>query len=374
MAQRNTVISISKALAIILMVIGHAEGPGLLLNFLYTFHMPLFFIAAGYFFSEKNLADPWGFCKRRFKGLYIPFLKWSLIYLLLHNVWHHFGILNETYGNWTNGVTHPYSWGTAIERLWLIIFTMSGYDEFMAGAFWFFRGLLVASILYLVLHKLFYKTGKLSNTQVTLAIMLLVIAFNAFRFANNLKVPAIPNGGLRETWGIFFFGAGVLFRKYEGLFKRKWWLLAVSFLIILGAGILHTSGMNNRGKFIDLLTLPITGCVGFLMTYWLSGYLDVIGGKFKNLLCYIGDNTLYILIWHIPAYKIVSLMKIHYYDLDPLQIGCHMVIHYNNTDFFWVLYSIAGTAIPLTIIYCWRKFRSKPLLSGKLNLRVRPQN
>ena len=52
---RNTVIAIAKGIAIILMVIGHADAPGLLTNFIYTFHMPLFFMAAGYFFNYKYL-------------------------------------------------------------------------------------------------------------------------------------------------------------------------------------------------------------------------------------------------------------------------------------------------------------------------------
>lgn len=359
MAQRNAVISICKGLAIILMVIGHAEGPELLLNFLYTFHMPLFFIAAGYFFSQKALDDPWGFCRKRFKGLYIPFLKWSLIYLVLHNIWHYFGILNESYGNWTGGVTHPYSWHEAADRLLRIAFGMAGYDEFMAGAFWFFRGLLVASIAYLCLRKLFEERTTLTGTGATLTILALVIAFNAFRFANGLKIPYIANGGLRETWGLFFFGAGVLFRRYEPLFRRRWPLLLVAFLLILGAGKLHTCGMNNHGKMIDLLTLPLTGAVGFLMTYWTAGYIDASGGWLRRLLCYIGDHTLYILLWHIPAFKVVSLMKIHYYQLDPAQIGCHMVIHFNNTDFFWVLYSIAGVALPLLAYRVWQSARAR---------------
>ena len=356
---RNPVFSICKAIGIILMVIGHAEAPELLCNFLYTFHMPLFFIAAGYFFTKKNLDDPWTFCKKRFAGLYIPFLKWSFIYLVLHNFWHATGILNETYGNWTGGVTHPYSWSSAANRLLQIVFTMSGYDEFMAGAFWFFRGLLVASILYLVLHKLIVSKTNIKGAWITLAIMVGVICFNAFRFANGLKIPFFPNGGLRETWGVFFFGAGVLFRRYEGIFVRKWYLTVLCFLFILGAAKLHTCGMNNQGKLIDLVTLPLTGCIGFLMTYWTAGYINLLGGGLRKLLCFIGDNTLYVLLWHIPAYKLVSLLKIHYYDLDPLQIGSHMVIHYNNTDFFWVLYSIVGIGVPLGIIMVWRVFRKR---------------
>lgn len=357
MTRRNTVFSICKGLGIILMVVGHAECPELLGNFLYTFHMPLFFIAAGYFFSDRSLADPWKFCSRRVRGLYVPFVTWSLIYLVLHNLWHALGILNEQYGNWTGGVTHPYGWHEACDRLLRIFIGMSGYDEFMAGAFWFFRGLLVASVAYLLLRRLLDGRTRLNGTGATLVIMALALGFNAFRFANNLTVPLIPNGGLRETWGLFFFGAGVLFRRYEHLFRRRWPLLLAAFLLILLAGKLHTCGMNNRGKMIDLLTLPLTGSIGFLMTYWLSGYIDVLGGALRRLLCHIGDHTLYILLWHIPAYKLVSWLKIQYYGLDPAQIGCHMVIHENNTDFFWILYSVAGVAVPLLLLALWRYAR-----------------
>ena len=188
MATRNTVLSICKGIGIILMVVGHAEAPELITNFIYTFHMPLFFIAAGYFFTEKSLSDPWNFCKKRVMGLYVPFLKWSLVYLLLHNFWHALGILNEEFGNWEGGVTHPYSWHDAMSRLLQIIFTMSGYDEFMAGAFWFFRGLLLASIGYLLLHKLLDGKARLGGVGVSVAILVVVLAFNAFRFANNLKI------------------------------------------------------------------------------------------------------------------------------------------------------------------------------------------
>lgn len=79
---RNTTISILKGIAIILMVIGHAEAPEMLTNFIYTFHMPLFFMAAGYFFDRKYLSQPGVFIGKRIKGLYLPFLKWSILLLL----------------------------------------------------------------------------------------------------------------------------------------------------------------------------------------------------------------------------------------------------------------------------------------------------
>ena len=76
---RNTVISICKALAIILMVIGHADCPGWLSAFLYEFHMPVFFVTAGYFFSVRYLSDEATFVKKRLRGLYVPFVKWGFL-------------------------------------------------------------------------------------------------------------------------------------------------------------------------------------------------------------------------------------------------------------------------------------------------------
>ena len=44
--KHDSSISICKGLAIILMVIGHAEAPGAISAFIYEFHMPLFFITS----------------------------------------------------------------------------------------------------------------------------------------------------------------------------------------------------------------------------------------------------------------------------------------------------------------------------------------
>ena len=110
MGKRDTTISICKALGIILMVITHSGSPGKLCAFAYEFHMPLFFITAGYFFSLRYLNDEATFIKKRIKGLYIPFIKWSVIFLIIHNWLFKLGILNEKFGNIGGGVTHPYSW------------------------------------------------------------------------------------------------------------------------------------------------------------------------------------------------------------------------------------------------------------------------
>lgn len=83
---RNMLVDTGKGIAIILMCIGHAYCPDALFYFIYMFHMAFFFMMSGYFFSDKNLDNPKAFVWKRITGLWVPFVKWGLIFVLLHNV------------------------------------------------------------------------------------------------------------------------------------------------------------------------------------------------------------------------------------------------------------------------------------------------
>ena len=82
----NTSVNYLKALGISLMVLGHSGIIDHEISFIYMFHMPLFFIASGYCFKEKYLSAPRQYLYNKVKGIYWPYVKWSLLFLLLHNV------------------------------------------------------------------------------------------------------------------------------------------------------------------------------------------------------------------------------------------------------------------------------------------------
>ena len=118
--------------------------------------------------------------------------------------------------------------------------------------------------------------------------------------------------------------------------------------------------MNWRSSFIQFISLPVPAICGFLMTYNIAHYLNKHEGIVKRFLVYCGDNTLPIFVFHIISYKVVSLIKIWYYDLDFAQIGCHMVIHdHAKEDCFWILYTIAGVGIPLGWTWCYRRIKTR---------------
>ncbi len=366
--KRDTVISICKGIAIILMVVAHAEAPGWLCKFIFEFHMPLFFITAGYFFSLKYLDNEATFVKKRIKGLYLPFVKWSVFFLLIHNLMFKIGILNETYGNEMGGVTHPYSWHQIQQNLWNIVTAMGGYDQFLCGAFWFFRGLFVASILYLIIYKVLdsciaSSRYKKSIPYLICIVMLLLCGWKTYE---GLRVITLVQGGYRDMMGCFFFGCGFIFRQYADSYraaiKRRgaivWSSILMGVVVYLFSKHL-TANMNWRSNYTQFLSLPVPALLGFLMTYNVSMLLDKKDHWLKRFLVYTGDHTLNIFIFHIVSYKVVSLIKIWYYALDMRQIGCHMVIHdYSQQDAFWVLYTIAGVGIPLLVTWLCERWRA----------------
>lgn len=56
-------------------------------------------------------------------------------------------------------------------------------------------------------------------------------------------------------------------------------------------------------------------------------------------------------------------MKIWWYDLPFAQIGCHMVIHDHRPDLFWIIYTIAGVALPLLGLIAVRKVKTSGILN-----------
>lgn len=375
--KRDSSISICKGLAIILMVIGHAEAPGALSAFIYEFHMPLFFITAGYFFNLKYLNDEATFVKRRLKGLYVPFVKWALFFLVIHNLMFKWGILNEKYGNFQGGVTHPFSWHQLQQNFWNIITSMGGYDEFLAGAFWFFRALLVASILFLVLYKLGVLADKKlcrlfnkswSDCQASPAtalrigsgIVVVLFLVMIWKSSEQLRIITLVQGGDRDLMGCMFFGIGFLLRYGLKRIPQSWWLTLAYAAVVAAGAKWFTASMTFRISLHHVLALPVPALLGFLMTYNISTLINRRDNVLKRFLVYCGDNTLCVFVFHIVAFKVVSLIKIWYYGLDWLQIGCHMVIHeHSQEDLFWIFYSIVGVGLPLGVNYLYHKLRTR---------------
>ena len=79
MKERVHWIDIAKGLGIIAVVIGHIYHNKTMFNWLYSFHMPLFFFVAGYLYKQKDMLPD---LKRRIQTIVIPYFSLGSIVLL----------------------------------------------------------------------------------------------------------------------------------------------------------------------------------------------------------------------------------------------------------------------------------------------------
>ena len=142
----NPIINYLKALGIILMVFGHSESAiPHAMSFVQMFHMPLFFIASGYCFKEKYILAPKSYVYNKVKGIYWPYVKWSLLFLLLHNVCFNLHLYSDQYG-WKEYVSHLYAPSEFLSLATSIIFKMQGHEQLLGG-YWFMNALFFGSLI-----------------------------------------------------------------------------------------------------------------------------------------------------------------------------------------------------------------------------------
>lgn len=84
MNKRIEWIDIAKAVAIVLVGIGHYSCPKILMAFIYSFHMPLFFILSGITFNTSKYTFQQFFI-RKLKTLVFPWCLAVVLYTVFQN-------------------------------------------------------------------------------------------------------------------------------------------------------------------------------------------------------------------------------------------------------------------------------------------------
>ena len=113
--------------------------------FIQMFHMPLFFIASGYCFKPKYLDAPKQYLYNKVKGIWWPYVKWGLLFLLLHNLFFQLNLYNDQYG-YHGAVSHPYSFYGIYHTAFAIVTRMQGAEQLLGG-YWFLNALFFGSLI-----------------------------------------------------------------------------------------------------------------------------------------------------------------------------------------------------------------------------------
>ena len=336
-------IAIAKAIGITLMVTCHAGIPNAhIIGFIYVFHMPLFFFCSGYFYKEisqwNNLKQ---YISRRFSALYIPYLKYSLAFILLNNIFIRLHIHTTAYG--------------FTDYLWHIIraVTMNEYEEPMLRPFWFLKALLLSSISIAFLSFIHNKYSKFFNIKILLVI---VLAITILLMLWNIQLPLIGNCSL-ITFGMVYLYSGYLYRQHEGHLQLKAPMLIFIFMIVILGSFLFQGIIDMRYTTIAN-TIPyfILSILGIIIVLDISKRFNrSLPPKIRYSLYYIGNHTMPILALHLLVFKLGNYIKILIYNLPISKLSEHTIIHEHNS-YFWIIYLIIGITIPLLLNHLHNKF------------------
>ena len=330
---RDDSVSIAKGIAIILMVLAHARFSVYGQNFINMFHMPLFFFFSGYCFKEKYLTDAKGFAIKRFMGVYFPFVKWSLLFLLLHNVFFYLNIYNDEYG-FCGKVSHLYTIPEFFNRALHITTALSGNEQLLGG-YWFLHSLFFGAFL-------FYGVLKLCNRPIFGGVFLLVTCFISLYIKKGVPYFGI---GARELLAAAFMVAGFAYKKYGCRWHNRPVLIPFASTLIITGSVFWQCEMISL-TWQKVIPYTISSLAGTLMVFSISTFV-IRFNKLKRLIVFIGNHTLEILTWHFLCFKLVSLLIVGVYSLPIEQLAEFPVIEEYAYAGWWTLYLIVGVSLPL---------------------------
>lgn len=335
-------ITLTKAFGIILMVFAHSlieETP--MWSAIFAFHMPLFFIMSGYCFKEKYLSDAKTFFIRKIKGIYLPFVLFSIPYVLMHNVFCQWNIYDPEaiYG---------------IKKIALDIVrivTRMSHDESLLGTFCFLKHMFYGYIIYYVLLRVL--KGRIMPTTLILLVLSELATLVHFR------IPYF-NVSYISFFSAFFIAFGYWWKKSEWPLQI-WWVWPAGIALIAGELLLvHAACMTSLpADRLPLYVLPAIG--GTMMVYELSRMLVTYVQGYKwPLLKFIGNHTLAIMALHFTAFKLVSLFYIKINDWPISRLSEFPIIHdcVHTLDGV-ALYTLVGLFVPLVLAWGWMKAKQK---------------
>lgn len=315
---RMEVIDIAKGLGILFVVWSHAKGP--FKDYMYQFHMPLFFLISGFLFNSKN--TPAQFLSKKVKSLYIPFVFWNLCSLMI-----------------TTGLgIQEFSDMHFFKKIFKILFTLDKDGKFM-GATWFLGSLFLVSVIYKLID---YYMPLVQGKSIFLAVLFGCAAVTGF----TIDLPYLLSRTLILS---FYFAIGRAVREYKEVLCQYNSGIIVCFSAVLFAIIGHYNTINMAK---NTYTYPFLFAIGALLASYVVVYFSGILQKrtvwIKKVLMVMGENSISIVIWQFVVFWIIEAIQFKLFEIPMGQIWENYP-PYKTTNGWWIIYLIIGIVASMLI-------------------------
>jgi acyltransferase len=243
-------LDIAKGITILLMVLGHTSIPSILSNFIWAFHMPLFFIVSGWT-TNWGRSDFIGFTKKKISTLFVPFLVYSLVVLLIQ-----------------------------ISQGW-VVFNHWIYNGWVSYALWFIPVLFLASLFV----KLIYG---IKNGYLLLGCAFMLAGIGGILSLYKIQLPWTLSS---VPFATFLIVVGTEFKRFNSIIAdSKLWHILLLFLVT--AGISHFWRLDLCfNSILPFLPLTIGAIAGTMMVFMISSWIDKHFKYLSIVLQKVGKET-----------------------------------------------------------------------------------
>ena len=319
MSQNRIVLfDVAKAFAIILVVIGHSSTNIRIVNFIYLFHVPLFYFISGYFYKDEYSKNTFDFFCKKIKHLYIPFIKYEFIFMLLHNTLldlHIYDISTIPY----------YNLPDYLPRIAQILTFRQ--TELIAYPFWFIGSLFIVNIIFVLISKI---TDIFKAREVFRSLFVLFIVFIGFITVDNHLIYKNNLNASLICLSFYYFGYMVKNNIEKIRFNNFLLIIALAILIVSSNYRIDVS----TEKYITPIFFMINSLCGINFILFISHKISQYNFKVLN---YIGKNTMIIMALQYLGFAIGKICTSQY---SVTLFSCS-----------WIIISACGLFIPLLINY-----------------------
>ena len=354
---RDAVLDAMRGIGIVLMVVGHSGFAGS--DFIYLFHMALFFMLSGYFFRPAADAKALGrFCRRRVVTLWLPFVAANTAFTVCNNLFLRLNILTddprilELPGN---QVTDPVTLKDIVGRTahWCVF---DGGTQ-LGGALWFVQALFQVSLLYAGVDFALRRLLRGRDTMPAQALLsgaLLLLGQALGRRGWNVWGLGI----VCSVYCLFFLGvaAGQLRRPVRSA-PVLLGLGAAAFAVLLAMLPFGSVGLAGN-QYPNWLFLLAASAAGWLLVYACAA-LAVRCRPLGAALAALGRATMPVVILHFLSFKFVSWLGLQALGGEAYLLAAFPTLFGGGA--WWLAYTAAGLALPLLAYAPYRAAKRRVL-------------
>ena len=352
--QRDPVLDSMRGIGIVLMVLGHAGFPGS--GFIYLFHMALFFMLSGWFFSPHISESVHGlgrFARRKLVTLWLPFVAANTVYTLLTNLFLKINILTgdeRILALPGNTVTTPVTIKDIIGRTvhWCLF---DGGTQ-LGGAMWFIQALFQLSLLYAAVEFLLKKLLHGNDTLIPQGLLSGVLLWLGWR-AQRVGWNVWGLGIVASCYCLFYLGTVLRRVQRPHSPERGALCCAGAFAVLLMLGHFGSVGLADN-SYTSPLYLLAASLAGWMLVYE-GAHLLTLVPALGHTCSALGRATMPIVILPFLAFKLVTWLGLLATGGENYLLAAFPV--YFNGGLWWVAYTAAGLALPLAANAVWRRLK-----------------